>query len=93
MVNVLQPCVTWDKVHTFKYYSDRCRELEEGYDPSDRTAAMELVFKGGETIPIGVIYTENRTPYDEVMLKNVEHPLRERGVNPETAEKLFARFK
>ncbi|MBW2618788.1 MAG: 2-oxoacid ferredoxin oxidoreductase [Deltaproteobacteria bacterium] len=29
-INVLQPCVSWDKVHTFKYYDERCFDLGLG---------------------------------------------------------------
>ena len=93
LVNVLQPCVTWDKIHTYKYYEEHCYELGGEHSPADRMKALELVLAPGEKIPLGIIYTEDRPSYNEVVLKDVTHPLRDRGVNPASAIKLLPHFK
>jgi 2-oxoglutarate ferredoxin oxidoreductase subunit beta len=92
LVNVLQPCVTWDKVRTYKYYEEHCDILDDSYDPSNRASALELTLRDDDRIPLGIIYREQRTPYDEIVLKDIEHPLRDRGVDPKRAEKLFDKF-
>jgi len=93
LLNVLQPCVTWDHVKTYKYYSEHCYELGDDYDPSNRASALELVMRDDEKIPLGIIYREEREAYDGIVLKGIEHPLRDRGVDPKRAEGLFGKFK
>ena len=41
LINVLQPCVTFNKINTYEYYRDKAYDLEEGYDASNCKAAME----------------------------------------------------
>jgi pyruvate/2-oxoacid:ferredoxin oxidoreductase beta subunit len=41
LLDILQPCVTFNKVNTFAWYKERVYHLEEGYDPGDRLAAFE----------------------------------------------------
>ncbi len=62
LVDILQPCVSFNKVNTFKWYKDRCYEIEDSHDPSDREAALAKAFEWGEKIPVGVIYENKRKP-------------------------------
>ncbi|MBN1850456.1 MAG: 2-oxoacid ferredoxin oxidoreductase [Deltaproteobacteria bacterium] len=55
LVEVVQPCITWG-THPLKWYQERVRIVKEDYDPTDRSAAMELAMTWGETIPIGILY-------------------------------------
>lgn len=76
VVDVLQPCVTFNKVNTFGWFRERVYKLEEsGWDASDRAKALELsltTFRDitctPETcrVPVGVIYREEgRATYEE----------------------------
>jgi len=43
LVDVFQPCVTWNHLNTFKWFRERVYKLEESdWDPTDRDAAFEL---------------------------------------------------
>jgi 2-oxoglutarate ferredoxin oxidoreductase subunit beta len=64
LVDILQPCVTFNKVNTFKWYKERVQLLPEDYDPTDRARALEVAFTWGDTIPIGVIYRNDRPSYE-----------------------------
>jgi len=63
LVDVLQPCVTFNKVNTFAWYKKRCRPLPDGYDPKDWEAAAKAAGEWGDTIPVGVIYIGNRPAF------------------------------
>lgn len=68
LVDVLQPCVTWNRAYAFDFYNERVYKLEDevGYDPTDRTAAWEKAYEWGERIPIGVFYRGEPIPtYEE----------------------------
>ena len=64
VIDVLQPCVTFNKVNTFAWYKKRCYELPEGYDPENWDKAMTTAMEWGEKIPVGILYRNNRSPYD-----------------------------
>ncbi|MPZ13373.1 MAG: 2-oxoacid ferredoxin oxidoreductase [Chloroflexi bacterium] len=68
LVDVLQPCVTYNKVNTYDWYRGRVYKIddESGYDPSDYDAAWGRAKEWEERIPIGVIYQEEGRPtYEE----------------------------
>ena len=66
LVDVLQPCVSWNRNQTYEFYGERVYKLEdEGYDPTDVAAARERVLEWGERIPIGVFFKKERRVYRE----------------------------
>ena len=61
VVDVLQPCVTFDKVHTYQWYRQRLYKLEqEGYAPTDKLKAIEKAMEWGDKIPLGIFYKEEK---------------------------------
>jgi len=68
LVDVLQPCVTWNRSYAYAYYKERVYKLqeEEGYDVADSAAAWEKANEWGEGIPIGIFYRDESLPsYEE----------------------------
>jgi len=60
LVDILQPCVSFNKLNTFAWYKKRCRPLPGDYDPTNWEEAMKKAFEWGETIPVGLIYRNDR---------------------------------
>ncbi|HDQ99223.1 MAG TPA: 2-oxoacid:ferredoxin oxidoreductase subunit beta [candidate division WOR-3 bacterium] len=61
LVEILQNCVSFNKVNTAQWYRERVRILADGeHDPTDRAAAFKLAREWGDTIPLGVIYRSKR---------------------------------
>jgi len=83
LVDVLQPCVSFNKVNTFAWYRQRVRELPSGYVPTDWAAALMTAARWGEEIPIGVIYRGSREPYEERVPGLAAGPLVGRQVDRE----------
>ena len=46
-INVFSPCVTFNKVNTYDWYSQRLNKVDEmaGYDPGNRMLAMQRVME------------------------------------------------
>jgi len=66
VVDVLQPCVTFNKVNTYEFYKQRVYKLEdEGHDMGDFTAAYKRALEWGDRIPIGVFYVEERPTFED----------------------------
>ena len=68
LVDVLQPCVTFNRSTAYDFYKERVYKLEDepGYDPTDRTAAWEKAHEWDGRIPIGIVYRGDPMPtYEE----------------------------
>jgi 2-oxoglutarate ferredoxin oxidoreductase subunit beta len=66
LVDILQPCVTFNKKNTYDWYRERIYKLEEtDHDPGDRVAAFEKALEWGDRIPLGVLYRTEMPTYEE----------------------------
>jgi len=66
LLDILQPCVTFNRKNTYDWYRDRVYKLEEtGYDPGDRVAAFQKALEWGDRIPVGVIYETELPTYED----------------------------
>jgi 2-oxoglutarate ferredoxin oxidoreductase subunit beta len=93
LVDVLQPCVTFNRGYAYEYYGERVYKLEdeEGYDPSDRASAWERAFEWGERIPIGVFYRgEAISTYEEQVAALAAGPLTRQPLRGLTSEQVAA---
>lgn len=72
LVDILQPCVSFNKVNTFAWYNQRVYELGQEHDRSDRVAAMVKSMEFGDRIPIGVLYQKEQPTFHQQheVLKN-----------------------
>jgi 2-oxoglutarate ferredoxin oxidoreductase subunit beta len=63
-VDILQPCISWNRINTYDFYKNRTYILEEeSHDTSNFKAAYEKALEWGERIPIGIFYKEDRPAY------------------------------
>jgi 2-oxoglutarate ferredoxin oxidoreductase subunit beta len=66
LIDVLQPCVSFNKVNTFAWYKKRVQPLGPEYDPADWAVALQTAHEWGDRIPLGVIYRdETRVPLED----------------------------
>ena len=93
MVDVLQPCIAWNRVNTYDFYNERVYKLEEtDHDPGDLMQAYERAEEWNERIPIGVIYRKERPVYSENFPVLKEKPLVRQGIEPMNLKKLIDEF-
>lgn len=69
LVNILQPCITFNKTNTLEWYRERVAKLDNGAVDGNRSRfsridALKLVVDS-ERIPLGVIFKEGRKTYEE----------------------------
>jgi 2-oxoglutarate ferredoxin oxidoreductase subunit beta len=66
LVEILQPCVTFNRKNTYDWYRERVYDLAEaGHDTGDRVAAFQKALEWGERIPLGIIYQTRLPTYEE----------------------------
>jgi len=93
LIDVLQPCVSFNQKNTYAWYRERVYKLEEnGYDSGNKMAAFEKAQEWGDKIPIGVIYREEKSTYEERLPALKRGPLVRRELDPMQAEKLMGEF-
>ena len=89
LVDVLQPCVTFNRAYAYDYYQPRVYKVEEepGYDPADRAAAWERAHEWGDRIPIGILYQAEGVPsYEDQVAVLRAGPLVKQGFREWTEE-------
>jgi 2-oxoglutarate ferredoxin oxidoreductase subunit beta len=92
LVDIFQPCVSFNKVNTFQWYKEHCYELGEDHDPTDHGQALRIALEFGERIPLGVIYKRERPLFEEqfAVLKN--GPLARQEVSREGLRQAMQRY-
>ncbi|EKD92745.1 MAG: hypothetical protein ACD_28C00345G0002 [uncultured bacterium] len=78
ILDILQPCVTFNKKNTYQWYQERVHRLgenEDGHDVHDRVAAFKASQMWGERINIGVYFKEEKPTYEEQLPQLAAGPL------------------
>jgi len=92
LVDVLQPCVTFNRVNTYQFYKERIYKLEEEeHDLSNWSGAYKKAEEWGDRIPIGIFYQEERPTYEKNFPALEKGPLIDQSLEREM-DKLFEEF-
>lgn len=95
LIDIMQPCVTFNKINTYKWYKDRIYKLNEDYDPTDQQLAFAKALEwGDEGIPTGLIYRNDQLTF----LERIDHlkdfkPLAKRNRTPMDIHNILETFK
>ncbi|OHE58961.1 MAG: 2-oxoacid ferredoxin oxidoreductase [Thermodesulfovibrio sp. RBG_19FT_COMBO_42_12] len=65
LLDILQPCVTFNKINTYEWYRKRVYHIEPEYNPEDRIEAFKKALEWGDRIPLGIIYKNHRPILEE----------------------------
>lgn len=78
LVDVFQPCSTYNKINTLAWYKEHLYKLEEeGHDPTNWDQALKKVWEWGARIPIGLFFQEQRQTYEEVYVPSQKPPVKQ----------------
>lgn len=94
LIDILQPCVTFNRKNTNSWYRERVYKLEEdaNYDPSDKPLAFAKAEEWGDRIPIGIIYKKERPTFEEQLPALNKGPLVRQKIEPRQVEGLLNEF-
>lgn len=92
LLDILQPCVTFNKVNTFKWYRDRVYKLEDNYDPYNQIKAFEKSLEWGDKIPNGIFYKNDKETLEEIVPTIHEMPLVRKKFSVEALKHEIERF-
>jgi 2-oxoglutarate ferredoxin oxidoreductase subunit beta len=80
LVDIFQPCVTYNDLNTYGWFKEHTYYLEDDYDPEDRAEAFKRAIQE-DKYPLGVIYVnKKRKPFERRLdaLKTDKRPLYKR---------------
>jgi 2-oxoglutarate ferredoxin oxidoreductase subunit beta len=92
LLDILQPCVTFNKINTYRWYSERVYRIGDDHDPFDRIEAFKKSLEWGEKIPTGIIYRNSRPTLEERIPVIKETPLIKQLFSFKEAEKEIRGF-
>ncbi len=92
LIDILQPCVTFNKVNTYEWYRKRVYRIEADYNPEDRAAAFAKSLEWEDRIPIGVIYRNHRPTYENRIPIISAKPLVHQGFDPDKMQTTLKEF-
>ncbi len=79
LVNVLQPCVTFNKINTYQYYQEHVYKLPQEYKGDNLDQALDKALEAEkEKFPLGVLYEISKSAYTDELPQLKEKALVEK---------------
>jgi 2-oxoglutarate/2-oxoacid ferredoxin oxidoreductase subunit beta len=94
LIDVLQPCVSFNKINTYAWYQERVYSLSEDpdYNPQSWHNALDKALEWGDRIPIGILYQASGKTYEENLPQLQGEPLADRKINSQNIKALISQF-
>lgn len=77
LVDIFQPCVTFNSKNTYQWFEERVYKLEDkkDYDSTNKIKAFEEASKISDKLPIGMFFKETKLTYHDEIPQIQELPL------------------
>ncbi len=93
LVDILQPCVSFNKINTFQWYKSRVYPLDGTHDRTNLASAIEKSMEWGDRIPTGILYQVDKPVWPDHIPHLKEGPaLVDRPVEKDAIRALTADF-
>jgi 2-oxoglutarate ferredoxin oxidoreductase subunit beta len=95
LVDIFQPCVSYNKLNTYQWFKEHCYYLDSSHDKFDRSKAFEKAIDR-ERLPLGIFYINpNKATFEENIgiYRQDTHPLFERYVDMPRLSALIEKFR
>lgn len=94
LIDILQPCISFNHKNTFAWYRERVYKLEEddSYQRNDKNAAMLKAQEWGERIPLGIIYRTEQPVFEDRLPALRDQALVRQSIVPGRVRELLHEF-
>ncbi len=96
IVDIFQPCVSFNKINSFKWFKENTYYLDDNYDPTNQVEAFKKALET-DKFPLGVLFIneDRKTSFEEnlVAYEDNSTPLFERERNLEAVKSLIENMK
>lgn len=94
LLDIFQPCVSFNKINTYKWFKENTYYLDDSHDARDREAAFARAWET-KKLPLGVFYiSEPKKSFEENLTayESDDKPLYKRRPDLEKLQKLISSF-
>ena len=91
LVDIFQPCVSFNKINTYDWFKEHTYYLDDSYDPSDRVDAFKKSIQT-DKLPLGVFYiNKDKKTFEQnyITYQKDKKPLFEKQVKIDNIAKLI----
>ena len=95
LVDIFQPCVTFNKINTWQWFKEHTYYLEDSYNPLDRSAAFKRALET-DKLPLGIFYINpSKSPFEDNVgiYQQDNRPLFEREPDLNRLRMLIGKFR
>lgn len=95
LVDIFQPCVTFNKINTWQWFKEHTYYLADSYDPRDRSAAFKRALET-DKLPLGIFYINpNKSTFEDNVgiYQQDNRPLFEREPDVNRLRMLIGKFR
>lgn len=95
VIDILQPCVTFNKVETYEFYFDKVEDLEKNTWKkiiSAKEEAVKILSTPQEKIPVWIFYKEDLSTYENQCFQLEKWPLVSQDIENIDVEKIMKKF-
>jgi len=91
LIDILQPCVTFNTVNTYDWYKKRVYDLNaKGHRTKDFIAAITAAREWGDKIPIGIFYQKEKPTFTDQIAALQKGPLIAQAYTPKGLQALLS---
>jgi 2-oxoglutarate ferredoxin oxidoreductase subunit beta len=82
LIDILQPCVSFNKVNTYQWYKEHTYHLDNTHDPSNREQAFKKAIEA-DKLALGIFYIKNKPTFEDnlPLYSQNKDPLFQRDLN------------
>jgi 2-oxoglutarate/2-oxoacid ferredoxin oxidoreductase subunit beta len=91
LVDILQPCVSFNKINTYKWFKEHTYYLDPAHDVTDKIEAFKKSIEQ-HTLPLGIFYIDkNKKTFGQnlKLYKKIKKPLYQRQIQMKKIAKLI----
>ncbi|HOW87569.1 MAG TPA: thiamine pyrophosphate-dependent enzyme [Candidatus Omnitrophota bacterium] len=94
LVDIFQPCVTFNKINTYQWFRENTYLLDDSHDPRDRTRAFQKAIEN-KKMPLGIFFVNEKAVFEEQLAayKQDRTPVCQRAFQPEPIEAIIKKLK
>lgn len=92
-IDILQPCVTFNKQFTHQFFQENTYQLDKSYDPTNKFLAYEKAHEFGfKQIPLGIFYQVAKPSYESQIPQIKNAPLVHQPMSRSNLSDLFKSY-
>jgi 2-oxoglutarate/2-oxoacid ferredoxin oxidoreductase subunit beta len=92
LIDILQPCVSFNKINTYQWYKERVYPLEAEFDAGDRMKAFQRSLEWGARISPGIFYRHERPVLTDMLPPLRSGPLSAQPFDREAVKAVMNEF-